>query len=143
MKNFLTSCAGTIVGMLILFFLFIGYLISVASFEKPVVVDDGSVLHIKLDKPITELEVEEPLANLVPGTGNESIGLVQLRNAIRYAKTDDKIKGIYLNAPQVGAAFSTLDEIRLAIEDFKTSGKWVVAYSDAYTEGGYYVSSAR
>jgi protease-4 len=142
MKNFLTSCAGTMVAIILVFLLFIGYLVSVVSLEKPVIVDEGSVLHIKLDKQITELEVEEPLANLLPGANDESIGLVQLRDAIRYAKSDDKIKGIYLNAPQVGAAFSTLDEIRLAIEDFKSSGKWVVAYSDYYTEGGYYISTA-
>jgi protease-4 len=142
MRNFLTSCAGTMVGIVLLFVLCIVYLISAVSLEKPVVIDDGSVLFLKLDKQISELEVEEPLAALLPTGDNESIGLVELRSAIKHAKTDDKIKGIFLNAPQVGAAFSTLDEIRLSLEDFKSSGKWVVAYSNAYTEGGYYLSSA-
>lgn len=142
MKNFLTSCAGTVVGILVVFFLFFAYIVAAVSSDKAVVVEEGSVLNIKLDKPISELEIEEPLAGVLPSADNESIGLVELRNAIRYAKTDNKIKGIYLNAPQIGAAFSTLDEIREAIEDFKTSGKWVVAYADSYTEGGYYVSTA-
>jgi len=142
MKNFLTSCAGTMVGMLLLVVIVIVYFTSIIASERVVVVDDGSVLFIKLDKQISELEMDEPLANFLPTGDNESIGLVELRDAIRNAKDDSKIKGIFLNAPQVGAAFSTLDEIRKAIEDFKTSGKWVVAYSNAYTEGGYYLSTA-
>ena len=142
MKNFLTSCAGTMVGILVLFFLVIVYFVSVVSIETPVVVEDNSVLFIKLDKQITELELEEPLAEILPTADNESIGLIELRDAIRHAKDDEKIKGIYLNAPAIGAAFSTLDEIRKAIEDFKASGKWVISYSDSYTEGGYYVSTA-
>ncbi len=141
MKNFLTSCAGTMVGIILLFFLLIGYLITAVSLEAPVVVGEGSVLFIKLDKPVTELEIEEPLADIIPGSDAESIGLIQLRDAIRHAKTNENIEGIYLNAPQVGAAFSTLDEIRAALEDFKSSGKWVIAYSNAYTEGGYYLST--
>jgi protease-4 len=142
MKNFLTSCAGTMVGIIVLFFLVIVYLVSVVAVEAPVVVEDNSVLFIKLDKPITELELDEPLEAILPTADNESIGLVELRDAIRHAQNDDKIKGIYLNAPGVGAAFSTLDEIRKAIEDFKSSGKWVIAYSNSYTEGGYYLSTA-
>lgn len=142
MKNFLTSCAGTIVGMVILFFLTIFYFATVLSADSQVMVEDGSVLHIKLDKMITELEVEEPLDEIIPGGGNESVGLIELRDAIAHAKTDSKIKGIYLNAPYVAAGFSTLDEIRKSLEDFRESGKWVIAYSDFYTEGGYYLSTA-
>jgi len=129
------------VGMILLFILAIVYVTAVVSMEPPVVVEDGSVLHIKLDKQITELEFEEPLAELLPNDNN-SLGLVELRDAIAKAKDDSKIKGIYLNAPFVGAGFSTLDEIRKSLEDFRASGKWVVAYSNYYTEGGYYLSSA-
>jgi protease-4 len=141
MKNFLTSCAGTIVGIVILLFLLIGYLVTAVQMEAPVVVEDNSVLFIKLDKEISELEVESPIAEFLPAADNESLGLIELRDAIRYAKTDEKIKGIYLNAPEVGAAFSTLDELRKSLEDFKTSGKWVIAYSNYYGEGGYYLST--
>jgi len=142
MKNFLTSCAGTIVGIAIVFFLLIGYLVAAVRMgEAPVEIGDNSVLFIKLDKQISEQEVQSPIAEFLPTADNESLGLIELRDAIRYAKTDDKIKGIYLNAPEVGAAFSTLDELRKALEDFKTSGKWVIAYSNYYGEGGYYLST--
>ncbi|HMJ67261.1 MAG TPA: signal peptide peptidase SppA [Cyclobacteriaceae bacterium] len=142
MKNFLTSCAGTIVGLLLLVVICITWFVSMLSIEKPVVIDDGSVLHIKLDKQITELQVDEPLNVFIPGGDNESIGLMELRDAINHAKDDPKIMGIYLNAPFVAAGFSTLDEVRKSLEDFRETGKWVVAYSDFYTEGGYYLSAA-
>ncbi|MEI9918286.1 MAG: signal peptide peptidase SppA [Bacteroidota bacterium] len=140
MKNFLTSCLGSVVGLLVVFFGFIIWAMIVIGSERVVNVNDNSVLYIKLDRPIQELELEDPLAQLLGE--NESIGLVELRDAIKHAKDDPKIAGIYLNAPQIAAAFSTLDELRKSVEDFKASGKWVVAYSDSYTEGGYYVSSA-
>jgi len=142
MKNFLTSCAGTMVGMVLLFFIVIFYFTVSVMSSRTVVIGEGSVLFLKLDKQISELEVEDELDGILPTANEETIGLVELRDAIRQAKDDNNIKGIYLNAPQVGAAFSTLDEIRKAIEDFRSSGKWVVAYSDSYTEGGYYLSTA-
>jgi protease-4 len=127
--------------MLLLFVLMISYLVFLGM-QSAVVVGEGSVLHIKLDKPITEQEVDgSPIGGSFFGD-NESIGLVELREAIDKAKDDSKIKGIYLNAPYVAAGFSTLDEVRKSIEDFRESGKWVVAYSDFYTEGGYYLSTA-
>ncbi|MEJ0032239.1 MAG: signal peptide peptidase SppA [Bacteroidota bacterium] len=140
MKNFLTSCLGTVVGIIVVFFLFIFWIAMVIRSDKVVEVNDNSVLFIKLDRPIQELELEDPVAELIGES--ESIGLTELRSAIKHAKDDPKISGIYLNAPQVGAAFSTLDELRKSIEDFRTSGKWVISYSEGYTEGGYYVSSA-
>ncbi|HEX8061511.1 MAG TPA: signal peptide peptidase SppA [Cyclobacteriaceae bacterium] len=140
MKNFLTSCLGTVVGIIVVFFLFIFWIAMVIKNDKVVEVADNSVLHIKLDKQIQELELEDPVTELLGE--NESIGLVELRDAIRHAKDDPKIQGIYLNAPHIAAAFATLDELRKSLEDFKASGKWIVAYSDSYTEGGYYVSSA-
>ncbi len=142
MKNFLTSCAGTIVGLLLIIVISVTWFVSSLSMEKQVVVGDGSVLHIKLDKQITELEVDEPLNVFIPGGDNESIGLIELRDAIKHAKDDPNIMGIYLNAPFVAAGFSTLDEVRKSLEDFREAGKWVVAYSDFYTEGGYYLSTA-
>lgn len=144
MKAFFGSCAGAALGSFLLGFFCIMLLIRFArsASEETVVVTDNSVLHIRLDRPITELEVDEPLANFFPGASNESIGLIELRDAIAKAKEDSKIEGIYLNAPYVAAGYSTLDEVRKALEDFRTSGKWVIAYSDFYTEGGYFLSAA-
>jgi protease-4 len=141
MKNFLTSCLGTIVGLLVCLFLFVAFLVGSVNTEDEILVADNSVLVVKLDKRITELELKDPLAELFPGSIDESIGLIELKEAIAHAKDDAMIKGIYLNAPYVLAGFATVQELREALEDFKSSGKWIVAYADFYTEGGYYLSS--
>jgi protease-4 len=141
MKNFLTSCLGTIVGLILFIVILFAFLIGSVNTENEITVSDNSVLVIKLDKRITELELEEPLAEVFPGSIDESLGLVELKDAIRQAKNDSKVKGIYLNAPFVLAGFATVQELRDALIDFKESGKWIVAYADFYTEGGYYLSS--
>jgi protease IV len=140
-KSFFASCLGTLVALVVLVFLGIAILSSVAS-EREIVISDNSVLHLKLESPITEQEVEDPLSELFPGAGDQSIGLIQLKQAIKYAKSDDKIKGIYLNISYLQAGISTVDEIRESLLDFKSSGKWIVAYSDLYTEGAYYLATA-
>jgi len=68
-------------------------------------------------------------------------GLINLKKAIGEAKTNDNIKGIYLNTGLIMAGQANLLELREALVDFKTSGKFIVAYDEAYTEGGYYIAS--
>ena len=141
LKSFFASCLGTVVALGVL--ILVGILIlSLVASEKEVVITDNSVLHLRLESPITEQEVEDPLSELFPGAGNQSIGLIQLKQAIETAKTDNKIKGIYLNINYLQAGISTVDEIRESLLDFRSSGKWIVAYSDVYTEGAYYLASA-
>lgn len=142
MKTFFSSCLGTIVGILLFVLLCFAFLVGSVNTDKEIIVADNSVLAIKLDKPITELELKDPVADLFPGTVDESIGLIELKRAIREAKDDPKIKGIYLNAPFVMTGFASLEEIRESLIDFRSGGKWVVAYADFYTEGGYYLSAA-
>jgi len=141
MKTFFSSCLGTIVGIIVVFFLGLALLVGSVSSESEIVVSDNSVLALRLDKPITELELEDPLADVFPGSVDESIGLIHLKQTIREAKEDPNIKGIYLNAPFVMTGFASLQEIRESLIDFRSSGKWIVAYADFYTEGGYYLSS--
>ncbi len=140
-KSFFASCLGTFVALVVLILLGILIFSSLAG-EKEVMISDNSVLHLKLEFPINEQEVEDPLSELFPGAGNQSIGLIQLKQAIKYAKSDDKIKGIYLNINYLQAGISTIGEIRESLLDFRSSGKWVLAYSDVYTEGAYYLASS-
>jgi protease-4 len=67
--------------------------------------------------------------------------LNQIFHVIHQAKTDDKIKGIYLELSEIGAGYATTEEIRNALIDFKTSGKFVYAYSDAISQKAYYLAS--
>lgn len=140
-KSFFASCLGTLVALVVLIFLSFVFLASLTA-ENVVVIQENSVLHLKLDKPIAELELEDPLADVFPGSVSENHGLVQLKQAIKAAKTDSNIEGIYLNATYVMGGFATLKELRAALIDFRESGKWVVAYSDYYTEGAYYLATA-
>lgn len=141
LKSFFASCLGTIVALVVLILVGIVIISSIAS-EKEEVITDNSVLHLKLESPITEQEVEDPLSELFPGVGDQSIGLIQLKQAIENAKSDDKVKGIYLDIDYLQAGISTVDEVRESLLDFRSSGKWVVAYSNVYTEGAYYLASA-
>ena len=137
----LASLLALVIFSIICIFITIGT-IGALTQEKPVSVKDKSVLHLKLDKPISEVEFNNPFADLeVIPTSPATIGLVQLKESIKQAKEDDNIKGIYLEAPMVMAGMAAAQEIRSALEDFKTSGKFIVAYSEYFTEGGYYLSS--
>lgn len=141
LKTFFASCLGSLVALVLIVFFFFLVIGSLSS-DTEIVVKENSVLAIRLDKPIAELELEDPLAELFPGAVDENIGLIQLKQAIAAAKEDSRIEGIYVNASYIMAGFATLAEIRLALEDFRASGKWVVAYADYYTEGGYYLATA-
>lgn len=139
-KNVLASCLGVMVAFVIIILL--GLLVVTAlTAEKEVSVDDNSVLQLRLTAPISEMEVDEPLAELFPGA-EQSIGLIQLKQSIAHAKEDAHIKGIFLNISHLQAGIATVDEIRQSLIDFRQSGKWVVAYSDTYSEGAYFLASA-
>jgi len=141
-KLFFASCLGTIVGFLVLTGLSIMVLVSVSGSDGKLAIGDNSVLHLKLEGPISELEVDDPVSEILPGFSNQRHGLLQIMEAIAFAKTDPKIKGIYLNTSRVMMGIASVQEIRNALIDFKQSGKWVIAYADFYTEGAYYLATA-
>lgn len=147
-KTFLASCLGSLVALIALFFIMImvsaGIIAGlVGSAEEQVIVSDNSVLQLNLDAEITEQQAENPFEG-VPVLGDETpnIGLLQLKQAIKNAKTDPKIKGIFLNVSYPMTGFSTIEEIRQSLLDFREEGKWVIAYADAMSEGAYYLASA-
>ncbi len=140
-KTLFASCLGTFVALALLFLVGILIIVSLSN-ENEVAVADNSVLHLRLEAPITELEIEDPLAEIFPGAGSQSHGLIQIKQAIRNAKSDPKIKGIYLNTSMVMTGFATIQELRESLLDFRKSGKWVISYADFYTEGGYFLATA-
>lgn len=142
-KAFFSSCLGALVALIVfcfLSFIFFSAMIAQLSSEQEIVIENNTVLHLKLDAQITELQQENPLEAL---TGEiPKIGLMQLKQAIDNAGSDDKIKGIYLEVSYPATGFSTIEEIRESLIDFKKSGKWVVAYNEVMSEAAYYLSSA-
>lgn len=154
MKNFFkymfASMLGTFLSFFLLLFVF-GLIVAgimtaaMADFTKgpaATKVEEKSVLHVKLDRPITDRGPAEHFQfNFGPFQGQSSLGLDQIVKNLEKAKDDDHIEGIYLNLSNTNMGMATMEEIRNAILDFKESGKWVVAYSEIYSQGAFYLAS--
>jgi protease-4 len=146
MKQFFKFVLATMVGVfiisVILLFVIIGFIV-VASSDKTVDVDPNSVLQISLNYPITERTPNNPLSALsfLGIDADKSIGLNDILANIKKAKTDTNIKGIFLDESFMTSGEATIEEIRNALIDFKKSGKFVIAYSEIYTQGFYYLAS--
>jgi protease-4 len=139
-KTFLASCLGTLVTLIVLVVLMIGIIVGISG-EEEIIVRDNSVLQLNLDTEITEQQMDDPFEDLFEDK-TPNIGLLQLKQTISKAKTDPKIKGIFLNVTYPMAGFASIEEIRQSLIDFRKDGKWVVAYADAMSEGAYYLASA-
>ena len=145
-KIFFGSMLGFIVGAVVLFFISLIILSGiVASFsaEEPVTVKANSILSLDLDYEIPEQTTYEPISlfSLSDFEPTQNPGLYDIVKSIQKAATDDNIKGIYLNFGYAGGGLATIEQLRKALNDFKKSGKFVVAYSEVYTERAYYLSS--
>lgn len=138
---------GTIAGFWISLFIavfvgvaVIGAVISSGTGSKPQV-DKNSILYLDLSGSMPERHQPADFWQMVQGAGDSGEALVDILDALRIARNDSKIKGLYINAAGAGAGFATREEIAEAIRGFKTSGKWVYAYADAYTQGDYMLAS--
>ena len=99
-----------------------------------------TVVKIDFAENITEAPVKNPMAGFDYNTMTmaKNIQLLKVLQSIEMAKTDDRVKGIYLNFTGMGGVTTAaLEEIRAAIVDFKKSGKFVVAYNETYSQGSY------
>lgn len=149
LKNFFISLLGTIAGFWISMMLFVvvffmmiaGSVASAFSVQQENVrVKDGSILKITLDSQIEERATSRGLQSVIYDEP-EPQTLESILRAIRAAKEDDRIEGIYLECVGSSAGFATREAILNALKDFKKSGKWIVAYADAYLQGDYWVAS--
>lgn len=150
-RKFWRIVFGTMVGFIFMsiitsFLSLLMFVAMIASMGKTetVVLQDNSILKLDLQKPIVEQAEDNPFDMF----GDEfskyyqsTIGLDDVLACIHSAAIDPKIKGIYISSPGVGASPATLKEIRDALVAFKKSGKFIYAYADNYTQGGYYLSS--
>jgi protease-4 len=144
--NVLAVIVGLFVFSIVAMLIFFGIIGLVASSsEKEVTLEKNSILHLDLNgRTLVERTSEEDLvfgSFLDPFGGENTAGLVNLKKAIAEAKSNENVKGIYLNAGLFGAGQAGLLELREALIDFKTSGKFIVAYDEAYSEGGYFLAS--
>ena len=132
---------ASIVG-LILFFLILGGVIGGLTESPSYSIEDKTILHMSLKGEIAE-NSSSTFNPAEMGIENK-IGLSDLLFGLEKAKTDDKIKGVFMEIDNLQCGFATAREIRNAINDFEKSGKFVVAYNggEVITQKEYYISSA-
>ena len=146
MKDFFKYVLATVVGMLLFsivmgVFMVMSMVGIVASGEQTKSIKDNSVLVLNLSGTLDERAQADPMA-FIKGENTEATGLDDMLTAIRKAKTNDKVKGIYIEAGAFAAdSYASLQAVRKALADFRSSGKWIVAYSDSYTQSTYYLAS--
>jgi protease-4 len=144
-KFMFASILGFIIVLVVLFFIFVGIIASLVSFadKKAIAIEPNTLLQIKLDKPIFDREPKDPFSFFSPaGFDMEANpGLDEILKNIEKAKSDPDIKGIYLDLGIVPSGLTTIREIRQALLDFKTSGKFIIAYGEVYSQSAYYLGS--
>lgn len=142
-KFMFASMLGTVILMIIAFLISFGILavIIASASSDETVISKNTILHLRFDKPIID---RAPKMNLMMNfSGPEKMtGLDVFLENLNKAKRDENISGIYLDLTTINADISTLDEIREALFDFKTSGKFIWAYSEYYSQTAYYLATS-
>lgn len=147
MKSFLKQVLAVIVGICsvgafatLMFFVILGVMLATGDEKQSV--SDNSILRIELTGTVVDRSTpNNPLNQLLGRSEASSQGLDVLIDAIKTAKSDKRIKGIYIEGGTMSSDFATLQELRGALVDFKSSGKFIVSYADSYTQGAYYIAS--
>ncbi|MBO7084139.1 MAG: signal peptide peptidase SppA [Bacteroidales bacterium] len=147
-KVVLAAFLGTLIALLINFFVKVGVITSmISSFssdsETSTVVKPNSVLYMKLNYEIPDRTVDNPFGSIDFGSMEtlESTGLNEILRNIEHAKTDPNIKGIYMELSSIPTSTATLEEIRSKLVEFKESGKFIACYGETYSQSAYYVAS--
>ena len=146
MKQFFKYVFATIIGVLLCLIIFtfviIG-LISSSKGDKKTEAEANSVLRLSFDYAIKERSSANPLSGIpfLNLSVKKTPGLNDILASIKRAKTDSNIKGIYLDESYMLSGQATTEEIRTALLNFKKSGKFVIAYSEIYTQSAYYLAS--
>ena len=138
-----TICGIVIFLMIAGFFLVISLVGMMASDSASTKVKDNSVFVINLNGSINERAESASVYDEILSMGDMSaMGLDDLIASIRKAKDNENIKGIYLEGGEASYdSPASAQQLRDALKDFKTSGKWIVAYADFYYQTNYYVAT--
>lgn len=141
LKRVLSTVTGLFVFMIICFFMLL-IIISLSSSGKDTTkVSENSVLEIKIKHELLDNSGTVKYLDFPFLDDNEKSGLFHLTNAIKYAATDDKIKGISIEVEAVDAGITQIKELREALLEFKESGKFITAFGNIYEQKDYYLSS--
>lgn len=142
---FLRNLLASILGVFIAFGLMLLFVIIIATVagtneEDIIIVKDNSVLDLRLDKPMADYGGKYTFEDF-DYSYEDYTGLYSILNAIAYAKEDNHIKGISIENNFLMAGVAQTKALRDALADFKSSGKFVYAYGDMYSQKDYYLTS--
>ncbi len=129
---------GVVLSILMVFV--IGGIIAAASSNEEEI-KENSVLVMKLNMPIVEQQQDNIKVNFMKFDNLSSLGLNKILEMIKKAKNDENIKGIFLDLSLVQGSLADLHEIKKALADFKSEGKFIVAHTDVYTHSSYYIAT--
>ncbi|MDR3260418.1 MAG: signal peptide peptidase SppA [Tannerella sp.] len=149
MKQFFKMMFASTLGVILAFTLItvvttvfvVGAVVSVGSGQNTSYIprSEESIFKISFSGTIDDATTDHPIAILL--NGEETLSLRDILTSIRHAKELNVVKGIYLDMGVFSSGTASIDAIRRALIDFKESGKFIIAYADSYTQGGYYLAS--
>jgi protease-4 len=142
MKSFFSSFLGAFIGVILAIIVIVFIVLAAIPSEPTVHVESKSVLHIPLTQAVVERGNDNlPPIDLGPLGKQGGMGLNHIIESLDRAADDSRIEGVYLEMGALSASPATLFDIRGALEEFKASGKWIVAYGETMGQGAYYVAS--
>ena len=146
-KFFFASLLAQFLGGLVLIFILVGMVGAAISDslggagDKPVTVKDGTVLHVRFADAIVDRAPVDGFDLQAIMNQSSSMGLNTILENLTTAAEDPRIEGIFLDFGGLSSGMASVHEIRNALIKFKESGKWMIAYSEGYSQGGYYLAS--
>ena len=139
----LAMIVGSVLSWVLCIALFAGMVGSMGQVTKATITPQ-TIVKIDFAENIADAPTKNPMAGFDYQTLSvaKSTHLLKVLQSIEAAKSDDRVKGLYLNFTGTGEVSSgAMEEIRAAIVDFKQSGKFVVAYNEIYSQALYYIAS--
>jgi protease IV len=148
-SSFLGASAAFLFAGTLLIFIFVGALVGgiVGAIggedleAQEEVSKANTVLKIDMSMPITERSSNDANFTLAGFEANSTMGLRDFILTLEEAAADDDVEGVFLNFESVPAAPATLADLRSALENFKSSGKWIIGWAEGMTMGGLYLAS--
>ncbi len=144
-KFMFASMLGFLIMSVIMFFVFLGIISGFAAMmqTQETQVAENSLLHIEFSTPLIDRTSKDPFSNFNFSSFDlkKSIGLNDILKNLDKASRDPNIKGIYLDLTNLQSGMATVEEVRHALLEFKKSGKFILAYSEGYTQGSYFLAS--
>lgn len=141
------SILGVILSGFVLIIIMIGVgsaIVGMADKDDKLEVKENSILNLSFKNGVVDQASNDPFESFDFNTmkSKKQLGLRDVLQAIEKAKDDDKIKGIYLAMADSRMNLANLDEVRKALVDFKSSGKFTIAYGESVNQAQYYLASA-